>query len=86
MGNDVNDLECLSWVGMAIAVADAVPEVRRVAQLVTARPGGFGAVREAIDWLIEAQADQPTTTGKVMRDGKTEGNESVADIVRSTHL
>jgi YrbI family 3-deoxy-D-manno-octulosonate 8-phosphate phosphatase len=58
VGNDVNDLECMQWVGISIAVADAVPEVQRVAHLVTGRPGGAGAVREAIDWLIRAQADR----------------------------
>ena len=51
VGNDVNDLECLQWVGMPIAVADAVPEVLSAVQLVTSRDGGFGAVREVCDWI-----------------------------------
>jgi YrbI family 3-deoxy-D-manno-octulosonate 8-phosphate phosphatase len=51
VGNDVNDLDCLRWAGFAIAVADAVPEVRRVATFVTSRPGGGGAVREVCDLL-----------------------------------
>jgi YrbI family 3-deoxy-D-manno-octulosonate 8-phosphate phosphatase len=54
VGNDVNDLDCLGWVGIPIVVADAMPEVRGVARLVTSRPGGYGAVREVCDWLIAA--------------------------------
>jgi YrbI family 3-deoxy-D-manno-octulosonate 8-phosphate phosphatase len=54
VGNDVNDMDCMRWVGVPIAVADAVPEVRNVAHLLTFRPGGEGAVREVADWLIAA--------------------------------
>lgn len=53
IGNDVNDLACLGWVGAAFAVADAVPSVRAVAHHVTRAPGGFGAVRELCDLIIE---------------------------------
>jgi 3-deoxy-D-manno-octulosonate 8-phosphate phosphatase (KDO 8-P phosphatase) len=35
-----------------MAVADAVPEVLAAARFVTARPGGHGAVREAIEHLL----------------------------------
>ncbi len=56
LGNDVNDLACLRWVGAPMAVADAWPEVRAAARLVTRRPGGQGAVREVVDWILEAQS------------------------------
>ncbi len=52
LGNDVNDLEAMSWSGIAIAVADALPEVRAAADLVTRLPGGGGAVREVCDLLL----------------------------------
>ena len=55
VGNDVNDLDCLRWVGTPIAVADAVPEVRPLARLTTTQPGGHGAVREVAGWLIAAR-------------------------------
>ncbi len=54
VGNDVNDLECMRWVGLPIAVADAVPEVLAIAKWVTAKPGGQGAVREVCDHLLRA--------------------------------
>jgi YrbI family 3-deoxy-D-manno-octulosonate 8-phosphate phosphatase len=53
VGNDVNDLACLSWVGWPVAVADAVEEVRRCARWVTSKNGGAGAVREVADLLLE---------------------------------
>ena len=54
VGNDVNDLECMSWVGLAVAVADAEPVVIEAAHFVTRKRGGHGAVREVCDLLLEA--------------------------------
>ena len=59
VGNDVNDLACLKWVGVPVAVADAIPEVRDVCRLVSTRPGGRGAVREICDWIRAARAHSP---------------------------
>ncbi len=58
VGNDVNDLACLRWVGCPIAVADAVSAVRTEAQLITTRAGGQGAVREIADWLLSVKGSQ----------------------------
>jgi 3-deoxy-D-manno-octulosonate 8-phosphate phosphatase (KDO 8-P phosphatase) len=55
MGDDLPDLPMMSLAGYPIAVADAVPEVRRIAQFVTIHPGGLGAVREAVEHLLKAQ-------------------------------
>ena len=49
VGNDVNDLDLLEFVGIGVAVADAVPEVLQAAGLVLESRGGFGAVREICD-------------------------------------
>ena len=54
VGNDINDRECLSNVGIPICVADAHPDVKPLAKLMTARPGGYGAVREVCDLIIRA--------------------------------
>lgn len=62
VGNDVNDLACLRWVGLPIAVADAEPEVRAAARLVTTRPGGHGAVREVADWILTTRARRGATS------------------------
>jgi 3-deoxy-D-manno-octulosonate 8-phosphate phosphatase (KDO 8-P phosphatase) len=55
-GDDVNDLPPLRRAGVAIAVADAVPEVRRAAHWVTSRPGGRGAVREICEAILKFRA------------------------------
>ncbi len=52
IGNDLNDLPCFELVGWAVAVADAQPEVLRVADFVTSKNGGHGAVREVCDLIL----------------------------------
>ena len=52
VGNDVNDLPAMTQVGFPVAVADAHPDVLRVAKLVLTRPGGRGAVRELCDLAL----------------------------------
>src|SRR5258706_15304097 len=52
MGDDVNDLAALEIAGLAACPADARPPVLAKARVVTKRPGGNGAVRELIDYLL----------------------------------
>jgi 3-deoxy-D-manno-octulosonate 8-phosphate phosphatase (KDO 8-P phosphatase) len=42
-------------VGLGVAVADAVAELRQAADYVTTAPGGAGAVREAIEVILKTQ-------------------------------
>ena len=49
VGNDINDLPCLTCVGLPIVVRDAHPDVVAVARYQTQKPGGHGAVREVCD-------------------------------------
>lgn len=53
VGNDINDLPCFPLVGCAVAVADAMSDVMRAADLVLTRPGGFGAVREICERILK---------------------------------
>ncbi len=55
VADDVIDLPVMRCVGLPIAVADAAEEVLAVATRVTIRPGGHGAVREAIEFILRAQ-------------------------------
>lgn len=55
IGDDLADLPVMQHVGLAVAVADAVEEVRTAAQLVTDKAGGHGAVREAIEKLLKSK-------------------------------
>lgn len=52
MGDDVIDLPAMRIAGIAISVADADPTVRQAADFVTQSPGGRGAIREALQWLL----------------------------------
>lgn len=53
VGNDVNDLPCFPLVGLAVAVADAHPQVLAAADMRLTRAGGHGAVRELCDTLLK---------------------------------
>jgi len=55
VGDELVDLPLFHRVGLAVAVADAVPEVRAAAHWVTSLPGGKGAVREVCDLILKAQ-------------------------------
>ena len=55
VGDDLNDLPVLARVALPAAVRDAVPAVREAARIVTARPGGDGAVREFAERLLDAR-------------------------------
>ena len=55
VGDDLPDLSILRRVGLAVAVANAAPEVKRAAHYVTARSGGEGAVREVVELIVKAQ-------------------------------
>ncbi len=55
MGDDVVDLGVMRRAGLATAPADAIEEVRSMAHWVCSRPGGKGAVREAVDLVLKAQ-------------------------------
>lgn len=56
VGDDLPDLPAMGQAGLAIAVADAHPDVQAAADWVTALPGGHGAVREVCDFLLAAQS------------------------------
>lgn len=55
IGDDVVDLEVIRRVGFSAAVADAVDEVKNSVDFITKNKGGFGAVRELIDFLLSAK-------------------------------
>lgn len=57
MGDDLADLPLLTRVGLPIAVANAVAEVKAAAQIVTAVPGGQGAVREVAELILKARGE-----------------------------
>jgi 3-deoxy-D-manno-octulosonate 8-phosphate phosphatase (KDO 8-P phosphatase) len=57
VGDDLPDLPLLNLVGLPIAVANAVQELKERCAIVTAESGGFGAVREIADRLLAARRE-----------------------------
>jgi len=55
LADDLPDLSVLRRCGYPMAVQNAAVEVRAAARFVTSRTGGHGAVREAIEHLLEQQ-------------------------------
>ena len=55
MGDDLTDWQILSEVGFAVAVRNAVSEIKKCADYVTAKKGGDGAVREVIEIILKTQ-------------------------------
>jgi YrbI family 3-deoxy-D-manno-octulosonate 8-phosphate phosphatase len=55
IGDDLTDLPLMRMVGLGVAVADAVKEVREAADYVSRCKGGRGAVRETIELVLQAK-------------------------------
>ena len=53
VGDDLNDKELLDAVGFSASVPGALSEVKEGVDYVTKRPGGSGAVREVIQYILE---------------------------------
>lgn len=55
VGDDINDLDCLRFVGLSFTVADGHEKCRAAADYVTTRKGGDHAVREICDLILESK-------------------------------
>jgi 3-deoxy-D-manno-octulosonate 8-phosphate phosphatase (KDO 8-P phosphatase) len=55
LGDDLPDLMIMRRVGLAVAVANAAPEVRRAADYRTKAPGGKGAARELVEVILKSK-------------------------------
>ena len=53
IGDDILDLECMSLCGVKGCPSDAASEIKDICDYVCKQPGGHGAVREFIEWLIQ---------------------------------
>ena len=55
IGDDIIDLRAMQIIGVSVAVADAVPEVKAASHIVLKACGGQGAVREIVQRILSAQ-------------------------------
>ena len=57
IGDDFPDMGIMRAVGLPVAVANAVPEIKAVAQMCLTRSGGRGATREFAELLLKARGE-----------------------------
>ena len=83
VGDDIIDLPVMRRCGLAIAVPNGREEVTSMAHWVTPNPGGHGAVRDAIEYILRAQG----TLERVMEDyiaartGETPDKKPAGELV-----
>ncbi|TRZ96491.1 HAD-IIIA family hydrolase [bacterium] len=54
-GDDLVDLGLMKKVGFSVAVFNAVPEIKQIANYITLKEGGRGAVREVAELILKSQ-------------------------------
>jgi 3-deoxy-D-manno-octulosonate 8-phosphate phosphatase (KDO 8-P phosphatase) len=55
VGDDLPDLPVMRRAGLAVAVGNAVPEVKRVAHYTTKALAGHGAIRETVELILKSK-------------------------------
>jgi 3-deoxy-D-manno-octulosonate 8-phosphate phosphatase (KDO 8-P phosphatase) len=74
VGDDIIDLPVMRTCGLAIATANAREQVKAVAHFITSNPGGSGAGRDAIEFILTAQR----TLDKVIEEYLDDSNAAAA--------
>jgi 3-deoxy-D-manno-octulosonate 8-phosphate phosphatase (KDO 8-P phosphatase) len=55
VGDDLPDIPLMRRVGLAVAVRDAVPEVKHAAHFTTKSLAGHGAIRDAVEFILKSK-------------------------------
>jgi 3-deoxy-D-manno-octulosonate 8-phosphate phosphatase (KDO 8-P phosphatase) len=55
LGDDLPDIPVMKLAGLAVAVGDAVPEVKKIAHYTTKAAGGKGAARELVELILKSK-------------------------------
>jgi len=71
IGDDLLDLPVIRYVGFGAAVANAVDEVKDIADYVTTRRGGDGAVREVIEYILKNTGKWQELMKRYLPDSET---------------
>ena len=69
IGCEITDLAAMKAVGFCIATADAVDEVKAVADWITTAPGGRGPIREICEFILRARGSWDDWVVKVTKMG-----------------
>jgi 3-deoxy-D-manno-octulosonate 8-phosphate phosphatase (KDO 8-P phosphatase) len=68
MGDDINDLPVINKVGFSASPIDAAESVKKAVDFVSKLKGGYGAVREAIDYILSQQSDYDSLVKNYLMD------------------
>jgi 3-deoxy-D-manno-octulosonate 8-phosphate phosphatase (KDO 8-P phosphatase) len=55
VGDDLPDLPLMRRAGLAVAVGNAVAEVKSLAHYITTAPAGHGAIRETVELILKSK-------------------------------
>ncbi len=69
IGCELTDIPVMKKVGFAVAVADAIPEVKELAHYVTNAPGGKGPIRETCEFVLRSMGKWDEWVEKVTKMG-----------------
>ncbi len=69
IGAEISDLQVMKRAGFAVATADAVDEVKAVADYVTTAPGGRGPIREICEFVLRSMGKWDEWVEKVTKMG-----------------
>lgn len=76
MGDDIIDLPVMRVCGLAVAPANARPEAKSAAHYVTSHEGGYGAGRDAIEFILEAKGILSETMEKYINGDRWASHKS----------
>ena len=79
IGDDIGDAEVMGMVGFSAAVGDAHPLIKRISHYIAKRYGGRGAVREVIDFILDAQEKWPEIFSRIRE------SDNVEDILKKVN-
>lgn len=61
VGDDIPDRECLDLAGLAVAPADAAPDILGCVRYISPEKGGYGVARDLLEEILKAQGLWPHT-------------------------
>jgi 3-deoxy-D-manno-octulosonate 8-phosphate phosphatase (KDO 8-P phosphatase) len=83
VGDDIIDMPVMRRCGLAVAVANARNEVKREAHFITAHPGGHGAVRDAVEYILKAQGTWKRAVSEYICERMPERQQSAFSVQHS---
>ncbi len=69
IGCEITDIPLMKQVGFAVATADAIDEVKEIADYITTAPGGRGPIRETCEFILRSMGRWEEWVEKVTRMG-----------------